>query len=235
MEDLIDLSDYQTPDSEQKATANRVRFYKKSVLNKLKTYGGSKLDEFGKPRKDAKGDPMTYEAAGRPIYEQVDYIEVRGPDAIDKHNVPARPATEADKRAYRKAYQAFLARNEKVADGMPLEMWPLIEAHQVDELRYLGVHTVEKLARLKAGDIPDIGGLEQLVNHANDYLNAAKGASPATQLRAALSKQAVEMDALRKQMAELMAAKAGEAPAAPKKRGRPAKTTNTEGVANGDV
>ncbi len=234
MEEVIDLSEFLTPDTGQKGDETlRVQFYKKSVLNKLKTYGGSILDEFGRPKKDAKGDPMTYEAAGRPVYEQRDYVKITPPDRLDKHNIVERPATDADRQRFRKQYQAFQARNQKAPDGMPLEKWPLIEAHQVDELRYLGIHTVERLSNVKPGEIPDIGGMAQLVQHATDYLAAAKGSSASTQLRTELSKRDTEIDALKRQMGELIAmaqAQAQTKPVTVNRRGRPPKAKPPEAL-----
>lgn len=200
-----------------------VRFYLRPVQNKLKTEGGEipvlgPLDPRLKKLQadaDAKGykvevdlsDPKNKRAvvtgAGRPIFDSVEYVEIRIPDKVDKFNLVDRPAKKRDRLRFRRQYEAFKAATAEEFSGTPLSKWPLISGTQVEELRYLKidgephpVRTVEQLADFPEEFLPYLGSLGALKKRAGDYIAHAKGQAPALQMRA-------ENDQLRSQMAEL--------------------------------
>ncbi len=165
--------------------------------------------------------------AGRPIFVDVEYVSIAA--SGDKFNVVVRPATKKDKARFRRQYKMFQENASESTVGTPLTRWPLIQAAQVEELKYFNVRTVEQLASMPDGNIPNVGNISKLKKQAQDFLEFAKGQAPAVQLRNELEKRDTEIAALRAQMQEIVAAQrqaaapvASEAlTEAPRRRGRP--------------
>lgn len=164
-----------------KASGVYIRFHKEPVRSKAKS-----------------------EAAGRPIFDEVEYIEIRTPG--DKTNIVDRPVTEADRRQYAAQYRAWKAGDDEQLSGTPLAQWPSVTRAQVEELRYFGVRTVEQLAAMSDGNLQNVGPIRALRQQAIDFLEAARGNAPLTTLRAELAKRDNELDALRKQVEALTSA-----------------------------
>lgn len=182
-----------------------------------------------KPRRDEAQSKLH----GRPIFKNVEYIHIGAPG--DKFSVIDRPATPRDRTRFRNHYRAFKESQTEVQTGTPLEKWPMIDATQVEELKYFSIRTVEQLALMPDGNIPNVGNISHLKKQAADYLEAAKGLAPMVQMRAELEKRDAEMAALRQQVADMAAQMSGRASQpvqvaapAPKKRGRPAKQPEPE-------
>lgn len=204
-----------------------VRFYLRPVQNTLKTEGGElpiqgpndlKLKRL-QADAEAKGykvetdfsDPRNKRAivtgAGRPIFDDVEYVEIRIPDKIDKYNQQDRPAKKRDRIRFRRQYEAFKAANAEASSGTPLSRWPLITATQVEEFRYLKidgephpVRTVEELADFPDEFLPYLGSLSSLKKKAADYISHAKGQAPMLQMRAELDRRDSEMAELRRML-----------------------------------
>jgi hypothetical protein len=181
-------------------------------------------------RMHPKRDAAETEKQGRPIFKNVEYICIGAPG--DKFNQVDRPSTPKDRQRFRRHYKAFKENAEDQSSGTPLSKWPLIDAAQVEELKYFNVRTVEHLALMPDGNIPNVGNISALKKHAVDFLAAAKSGAPLVQLRSELDKRDTLLAAMQRQMDEQAALIAKlsvrddalEA-VAPKKRGRPAKTT----------
>jgi hypothetical protein len=140
--------------------------------------------------------------AGREIYEDREYVEIRvkgQPKSIFCHEV-----TQQDKERFPTAYAAFKAGMEAPVIGTPLENLGLSPA-TVLHFRAIGIRTVEDVAA--AGD----AALSNMGMGARDIQNKAKA------LLAGSTTQTVEMaaqiKALQDQLAEVLAAQQ------PKKRG----------------
>lgn len=190
-----------------------VKFYKHAKLNKVKTEG--RLEE-----KNHFGivTVTRVEPAGRPVYDMVEYISIKSPG--DKFNVVERPATDYDRRRFPRHYAAFRARQGNEVIGTPLEKWPLVDAAQIEELKFWNIRTVEQLAATADGSLQNVGHYSRLKQMAVDYLDTAKGLAPAVAMRA-------ELEALRAKVAALESKpEAAFVPPteSPKKRGRPRKT-----------
>ena len=112
----------------------------------FKSSNASKMDEnllvkfFHKERED-KAKTL---AEGRPCFKEVEYIEIRIPGQRDAQ--ACRPASSRDKQRFPRHYDAFQRRVEIPEEGTLLKEWPQISRSQVEELAYLNVKTVEKLA-----------------------------------------------------------------------------------------
>ncbi len=95
-------------------------------------------------------------AAGRPIFKEKTYIEIRLPG---QRGIQAcRPVTHADKMRFPKHFEAFEARMEPPTEGTPLTEWPQISRTQAEELSFLHIKTVEQLATVKDVNIQKFMG-----------------------------------------------------------------------------
>ena len=134
--------------------------------------------------------------AGRPIFKQVDWIDIRVPGSRDTR---VRPARARDKERFSQHYAAFKARTEHDDEevvGTPLELWPVVGASQAAELRFFNIRTVENLAGAADSVGQKFMGLQDLKAKAKAFLEAAKGTAPIIELQK-------RMDTLEKQNAEL--------------------------------
>jgi hypothetical protein len=170
--------------------------------NEAPTKGDNAL--FVRFRMHPKKDEVATKAEGRPIFKSVEYISIGSPG--DKWNHVDRPATAKDRVRFRRHYRAFKENVEDQQSGTPLSKWPLMDAAQVEELKYFNVRTVEQLALMPDGNIPQVGNISHLKKHAVDFLAMAKGTAPATQLRAELEKRDAMLEAMQRQLSEQSAA-----------------------------
>lgn len=188
---------------------------------------------FIRPRQDMQATNRE----GRPIFNDVEYVSISAPG--DRLSTVERPATRKDKARFKEHYAAFLDGKREAVSGTPLEKWPLMTGSQVEELKFFKIRTVEQLALMPDGNLPNIGNISHLKKMATDFLALAKGQAPLTQLRSELEKRDQAIEVMRQQMAEqsamltqLLAKKTEEAPteAAPvKKAGRPRKDVENAG------
>lgn len=142
---------------------------------------------------------------GRPIFEDVEYIEIMVPG--DKSNTIHRPVTPADRNRFRAQYQAWKSgEDQDAATGTPLKAWPAITAAQVREIEHYNCRTVEQLATMSDSNLQGVGPILALRQKARDFIEAAKGTAPMQKLRAENETLRNEMAALKAQVAELVAA-----------------------------
>lgn len=142
---------------------------------------------------------------GRPIYKDVEFIEIRIPDKIDRLNSPVRPASKRDKLRFRKQYQAFKDANADVTVGTPLRFWPFVTAAQVLELAHFNIRTVEHLAELPEATLPSTSGADDISKlrvRAKNYLETANGGSATNRLQSEVEEMRVQVESARRQMAE---------------------------------
>ena len=162
----------------------------------------------------AQQDMTASKKAGRPIFKDVEVVEVR--IAGDRNFAPVFPAHAMWRRVngeevtyaqrFADAYERFAAGKEQVADGTPLSELPFLTEAKRAELRALKVYTAEALASLDGKNLTNLGGQgREMKNQAIAYLEKSTGTAGATAL-------AAEVEALR---AELAAVRAGEVEPAP--------------------
>ena len=177
------------------------RFYKKAVKNNFKS-----------------------KQEGRPIFEDKIYCEYYAAGQTQlKMDVPAY---DHHKQRFAKqwAYYQSTQKEDGGGAGTPLSQWPILSPADVENLRGVKVFTIENIAGLSDNGLQVLGmGLAGMAPHilrarAQAYLGAAKDS-------ALPQKQAEDIEALKKQLAELTALlQAKPAEAAPKKKGgRPRK------------
>lgn len=127
-----------------------VLFYKKSVENPLKS-----------------------KEAGRPIYEERDYIKIQHPG--EQLNKIDRPVREEDKYRFPNQWSRYLHNQTQMPEGTPIDL--LFPNHPAiaDNLKALNVFTVEQLANISAHAQDTIGlGAVEYVNKAKNYIKSAE-------------------------------------------------------------
>lgn len=155
--------------------------------------------------------------AGRPIYEEVAYIQIMQPG--NKDSIKLAPATERDKQRFPEHYRKYLAREDQdKTEGTLLSEWAGITRSQVEEFKYMNILTVEQLANVSDSNGQGIMGIGFLKEKALKFMEQAKDGVLSEALeeqRAINAKLLARLDAL-------------ENDEAPKKRGRPKKVEETD-------
>ncbi|HEV2160241.1 hypothetical protein [Bradyrhizobium sp.] len=153
--------------------------------------------------------------AGRPIYDDMEIVEVRF--AGDRNKISIFPAhaicgeaqdehgdtlkiTYAER--WSDQYKRFKAKEHQVAEGTPVDELPFLTQAKRSELKALSIYTAEALAALDGQPLKNLGqGGRDLKNQAQAYLDNASGS-------ANVMKMAAEIEELRRTVAELRADKA---------------------------
>jgi len=141
---------------------------------------------------------------GRPMFDDMEIVEIRFPGRRDWSAFPALafsdwvtdPFTGAQtKRTYAERfahqYRQFKLHAQQTKQGTPLEYVPFLTEGKRAELRALNIYTIEALASIDGADLKNLGdGGRDLKNRATEYLAETLRAAPSVQLQA-------EMEALR--------------------------------------
>ena len=148
--------------------------------------------------------------AGRPIYEEKEYIKVIVPG--DSKTTVDCPADETFKQRFAKQYDKFKRGLEQAVTGTPLEMWPQMTVGLCAELKGIGVQTVGQLAGLSDGNAQRFMGANMWRQKAQAFLDAPAGDAANSKLAMELEKRDSEIAVLKSQMEQILKAQA----AAPK-------------------
>lgn len=144
--------------------------------------------------------------AGRPIFEDVEYVRIPVPG--DKYNTPHKPVGEKERERFRAQYEAWKTNPAEKMQGMPLSEWAGITRSEVEELAYFHVRTVEQLAGLSDGNAKNVGPILALRQRAKDFIEKAKEDAPILAMRALLEEEKAQRLALERQLKELVDAEA---------------------------
>jgi hypothetical protein len=117
-------------------------------------------------------NPVKSAAAGTRIFEDHVYVKIQHPG--DNLQVNDRPVRQDDKMRWPQQWAAFQANRSQIPDGTPIDLLFPNHPHVADNLRGLGVHTIEQCSNLSATAMDAIGmGAQDYVNAATDYLDMA--------------------------------------------------------------
>lgn len=165
----------------------------------------------------------------------VEFVEIRVPG--DRTMSTCEPVKDSHRARFPKQYAAFKSGLNEQSIGTPIAVLFPNNPALVSDMQHAGVHTIQQLANLTDGNAQQLGPVLAFRKKAQEFLAAAKGADTAEQL----AKRDAEIEALKVQMAELLAAKRQTVPAivaapepvgveaeAPKRRGRPPKAQPQE-------
>jgi hypothetical protein len=125
--------------------------------------------------------------AGRPIYEEKEYITIQVPG--DKENIIVRPIRPTDKHMYAQQYAAFKANREAPQEGTPLDKLPFMTKAQVMEFNSVGIKTAEQVVEMSDILAQKFMGINAIKKRVADFLSAAAGNAPNEKLQAELSKR----------------------------------------------
>lgn len=127
--------------------------------------------------------PFKSQQAGHDIFEDVTFvrINVRGNDKLEVH----RPATDADKKRFPFAWQQFQAGVKHSANGTPLDRVPGIDPRRISHLNSVNVFTVEDLALVSDGNLPNLGaGGRELRHKAQEIVQSRRTPAEAARVEA---------------------------------------------------
>jgi len=129
-----------------------------------------------------KLDEAASDEAGRPIYKDVDYVEIRVPG--NQTNIIQRPVTDMDKKRFAPAYREFKSGETEQNIGTPLVEAPWITRSQVEELSYLRIRSLEQLANVNDDVCTRIPGLFKLKQRAQNMVDKAEKSAPFIKMQA---------------------------------------------------
>jgi hypothetical protein len=154
--------------------------------------------------KGSRKDEQASKQEGRPIFRDVDYIQIMVPG--DRTNSIDRPVREKDKERFAVQYADYSRRGQNEESvGTPLEQWPLLSKAQVEELRHFHVRTVEQLAAMPDNRVQQFAGMQQLKTRAKLFLEAAAGNAPMLRLQEEVEKKDAEIASLQDAISKLTA------------------------------
>lgn len=146
--------------------------------------------------------------AGRPIYEEKDFVRLTTPG--DTKTVVVELVNDRHKQQFPKAWDAYAKGLEEVTDGTPIGQWNQASRSQVLELSHFNVRTVEHLAGVDDNRIQQMGpGYRALRDRARQYLQASEANANSTEaareaelLRERMELLEQENEALKQQLAQ---------------------------------
>lgn len=141
--------------------------------------------------------------AGRDIYEDQEFIEIR--IAGNLKEVRCRPVRDSDKKKWPIEYRAFKEGLKEAESGTPLSALPFLRNSpaRIEELKFLGIRTVESLAGMAEADAAGKMGIMDLKNKAMQFLDSSERSAPVTNLQNQVASQSAEIAALKAQLAEI--------------------------------
>lgn len=157
-----------------------------------------------------KEDKAKSKEAGRPIFRDVEMIEIR--IAGDNKNVINTKVREQDIERWPAQYQAFKENQEQPLEGTPIKELTILTESKRQELLAINIRTVEALANLSENGIKRLGmGGRELVKKAQAYVKQSEGLAPINELVEENGKLREELDAMKAQIAQLSKSGKGKA------------------------
>lgn len=144
--------------------------------------------------------------AGRPIYKDVEMVEVR--IAGERQYAPTFPAHAMWQRVngeeityakrWPKEYAAFREQNKQVAEGTPLSEAPFLTEARRAELRHNKVYTIEALASIDGKNLSNLGpDGRKMKDQATDYLERALGGSREAEMKSQIAELQAQIAAMK--------------------------------------
>jgi hypothetical protein len=167
----------------------------------------------------AQLNPAKTAKEGRPIFDDIEVVEIRFPGSRNYQPFPAHsqshivedPITGADRpvtyaERFRKQYEQFKAHAAQTKSGTPLVYVPFLTEARRAELHAQNIYTVEALAVVEGFELKNLGYQgRELKNKAIEYITERKNAAPDLQLQAELEALRARNQALEADVATLKA------------------------------
>src|ERR1700744_5350018 len=146
--------------------------------------------------------------AGRPIYEERDFVYIVQPGNKSDLKRPVRLNNDngnvPDNERFPKQWARFQNSVEQVQDGLPLEQCPFLNKSRVMELKSLRIHTVEQLAMVSDAVTQTMGmDGRKLRDTARAFLDDATRLADNAAKDAKINTLQAELDAMKQQIADL--------------------------------
>lgn len=146
--------------------------------------------------------------AGRPIYDDVDWVEIIA--SGNANNIIRRKATTEDKDRFHRQFAIFgrdkAALGEQLI-GTPLQEVPWLTKSQVAEMAYMHIHTLEQLAAVDDTTCSRYAGMYDMKRKAQAAMEAAAKSAPMTEMALQVEQMKVQLQELLAQNEALKAAK----------------------------
>lgn len=151
---------------------------------------------------------MKSKEAGRPIYEDVEMVEIKIPGSRDLYHFKAE---EKYINRFPKQYAAFKQSTEAKMEGTPLSQFPFITASERKEFEYHNIYTAEQLCNMADG-LKDRVGMHtrDIIKKVSAFLKSAKDTSALTALVDENEHLKREMELIKQQMKQLLTLKEEE-------------------------
>jgi hypothetical protein len=148
--------------------------------------------------KEAVQNKSASEAEGRPVFYDREMVRILVPG--DRLTESVQIVRDEHRQRWPREYAAFKANEEAPLNGTPISQLPGMTASQVEELKFMKVHTIEDLASLPDELLSKVAPMngKPLREKAQRWIEAANGAAP-------MEKLAAENDQLRTMMSEMQA------------------------------
>jgi hypothetical protein len=156
---------------------------------------------------DAVQNEFKSNEEGRPIFDQVAFIRIFTPGSRD---VFVSRASEVYQRRFERQWDRFQRANTEAVDGTPLEQATWVTVAQIAELKSVNCYTIENLADMSDVLIGKMMGALGLRERARKFLAAAKEAAPLLKLTSELEKRDAEINLLKQQMQDILAAQSAD-------------------------
>lgn len=135
---------------------------------------------------------------GHPVFDDVLYIELINPGAIDSQM--QRKASERDKVQYAEAYARFQAGRGDEITGWRIDQWPALTPAEVEQLRALKFYTVESIAEASDTQIKSVMGGTSLRERAKAAVAQAANSAEAERLAAELTQRDAVIETMKKEI-----------------------------------
>lgn len=186
---VLDSADDQAQYADDKRLV--VIFYKRPVQNKTKTT-----------------------AAGRPIFDEFDYVKILTPGSKDTFETEVQDSENGPspyKLRFAAQWAQYQANSEQSQSGTPIDQVPWLTVGQMAEFKAVNVRTVEQLVGMPDNLSQKFMGHFQIKQRAQAFLEAAGKAAPGIALAEQLKERDEKIAALEQQMQNLINAQAAKA------------------------
>lgn len=147
--------------------------------------------------------PAKSREEGRAVYEERDFVRIHVPG--DKTTVCVEPMHEMNLQRFRARYEKWKAGQAEAVTGTPLSALPGMSPAKVEEYKFFKIVTVEQLAEANDQLGQKFMSFNADKQRAKAFIEVAKGNAPIEKMNAELAKRDDEIEALKAQMAAIMA------------------------------
>jgi hypothetical protein len=141
--------------------------------------------------------------AGRPIFDEIDYVRILTPGSRDTFQTEA---TQHYKDRFPKQWDQYKRNQDQTISGTPLDQVPWMTVGQIAEFKAVNIHTVEGLVTMSDALSAKFMAHHQIKARAAAFLDAAAGAAPGLKLQAALEERDAKIASLEQLVTQLVAA-----------------------------